>query len=76
MSGRVSFAAWEDIGFTFPNLSLPGVSSMAEARAKVAAGTHRWVCAQGMTLSLVPIDYILRDHEFDLRETEGGGFEG
>jgi hypothetical protein len=53
----------EVVGVVLPNLSLGSATSLEEADAWVALGTHAWVWGQGGVKKLVPVGYELLPFE-------------
>lgn len=75
MTTPKGFAAYETIGFSFPNRNLGDCTSMAAARELVAAGTKRWAQLGGGVLALVEPTAELEWYEHFLIETSPNVFE-
>jgi hypothetical protein len=71
MSKTITFAMYETIGFSLPNLDYGG-HDPETAHRLVREGKGRWALCQGGFLSFVPNDYKLKLNESFLRETPTG----
>lgn len=75
MAKTIGFEAYETIAYPFVNFNLGGADGFDDARARVRAGTHRWVAGHAGCLKLVPVGYQLEPWEHLLVETQHNLFE-
>jgi hypothetical protein len=66
MDKAKGWAAYEEIGIGIPNFNF-GEHSPEEASLLVSQGKMRFAICQGMALTLVPLDYELKDYEYFVR---------
>lgn len=66
MDTAKAWAAYEEIAIGIPNFNF-GVYSPEEANSLVSQGKMRLAICQAMALTLVPLDYELKDHEYFVR---------
>lgn len=74
MSIVKGFEVYETVGFQIVNFDFGG-ADFATAEQLVAEGQRRWALCQGGVLSLVALDYVLREHESFLEKTPGGHYK-
>jgi hypothetical protein len=63
---NAAWSAYEEIAIGIPNFNF-GNYSPEEATLLVSQGKMRFAMCQGMALTLVPLDYDLKEHEYFVR---------